>query len=226
LSKLRWQSLPPNGFCAGALPDPRLDRFGKYCEDLGQYTADNFEGFLQRLTGLGALVFSSSQYNDIGLWNWQTTSGLQTISTTRGFWGGSATPSTPPIQNADLSAVQFVAVIRTADDPGKTVPLRLYFNSVTHNYRSSVVPPQQWCAPGICGKNAWAAVPGLNGLMGYVYTAPNLVPAGLTAVPLKSWSTAASSNIQQAQFILLPDGVAPPPRFHFGGAVIGYGIGE
>jgi hypothetical protein len=231
MSKLRWQILPPRNFCGLRLPDPRLyhDHETQFCEDLGQFsTAGSFTHGLQILRNKGALVFSSSQFNDIGLWIWH--SGLSTITTTRGFWGGASGGSYPPVPDAgyENDTPTYVSSILTADVPGKTKPLRLYFNPTTLTYRSSTSPPSTWCTDPGCQPNSWTAVPDEEGgLVGYVYTDGNL-PTGLAGVALRVWATTPlGTDIESTRFILLPQGVDGTAPFIFDhNRTEGYGLVE
>jgi hypothetical protein len=59
LSKLRWSTLPLGGGCT-ALPDPRVDSKGVFCDDLPQTT----------LEAKGALTYSASTFIDAGLYTY------------------------------------------------------------------------------------------------------------------------------------------------------------
>ncbi|HEY0986554.1 MAG TPA: ADYC domain-containing protein [Kofleriaceae bacterium] len=59
LSKLRWSTLPLGGGCT-ALPDPRVDSKGVFCDDLPQTT----------LELKGALTYSASSFIDAGLYTY------------------------------------------------------------------------------------------------------------------------------------------------------------
>jgi hypothetical protein len=59
LSKLRWSTLPLGGGCT-ALPDPRVDSKGTFCDDLPQVTLEQ----------KGALTFSASTFIDAGLYTY------------------------------------------------------------------------------------------------------------------------------------------------------------
>jgi hypothetical protein len=232
LSKLRWQVLPPRDFCTGGLRDPRLyhDHDVAFCEDLGQFgSSGSLALFLHNLRNKGALLFSSSQFNDIGLYVWH--SGQSTITTTRGFWGGVSGGTRPPVPDAgyDNDTPTYVASVLTAEDPGKTKPLRLYFNPTTQTYRSSISPPSDWCGNPGCLPNSWTAVPDEEGgLVGYVYYEGHDVPADHTGVPLHVWGTTpVGTDIENTRFILLPEGVEGPAPFTFDyNQTEGYGLVE
>jgi hypothetical protein len=59
LSKLRWSTLPLGGGCT-ALPDPRVDSKGKFCDDMPPITLEQ----------KGALTYSASTFIDAGLYTY------------------------------------------------------------------------------------------------------------------------------------------------------------
>lgn len=76
LSRLRWQSLPPNP-CPTELPDPRFDPNpeGKFCEE---YTNQDF-------IDEGVLIINGSKMMDGPLGKWRNPSNNDVVSTLRGF---------------------------------------------------------------------------------------------------------------------------------------------
>jgi hypothetical protein len=73
LSKLRWSTLPLGGECAG-LPDPRVDRHARFCEEYSE----------AELEQQGALIYNDSPFYDVGLYSWTESSGKGWF-TTSGF---------------------------------------------------------------------------------------------------------------------------------------------
>jgi hypothetical protein len=57
LSKRRWSTLPLGGNCPAQVPDPRVTRKAKFCEDTD-------------MEAKGALLYSSSSYMDAGLYSY------------------------------------------------------------------------------------------------------------------------------------------------------------
>jgi hypothetical protein len=228
LSKLRWQMLPPD-FCGDDLPDPRTRATGQYCEDLGGIDVDDFKGFLVRLKSQGALIFSSSRYNEVGLWNWFGTQN-RTITTTTGYWAGpEGGTSTPPRANAQSGAFSispsqqgFVGVVSVSAHAGMA-PLRLYFNNATKAYRTSIRPPTAWCGIIGCASNSWAST---GVIVGYVF-ADVTQARGARTVALRAWSTMEGTDVEQAKYILLPEGVAGKAPFtHLLSGIEGYAFAK
>lgn len=58
LSKRRWSTLPLGGDCPSRVPDPRVDRNAKFCDDLSS----------SDLERSGALIYSSRSFVDAGLY--------------------------------------------------------------------------------------------------------------------------------------------------------------
>lgn len=110
LSKLRWQTLPPDGYCASTLPDPRTTKGARYCEDIGT----------EELVNLGALVFSNSGSYERGLSTWLR--GSDRMLSSAGYNGGIG-PSDPPEPGYAPVQIEGIAFNNYLTD---TVLLRTY----------------------------------------------------------------------------------------------------
>lgn len=75
LSRTRWASLPLDP-CVGALPDPRVDPNGRYCEDIPDDELELIDG----------LVWNNSLVNDLPFHTWSN--GGDLVTTVRGFHDG------------------------------------------------------------------------------------------------------------------------------------------
>jgi hypothetical protein len=135
LSKLRWDSLPPGGYCPTALPDPRVKGSGGvFCEDLvGPVTS--LREFLASPALSGGIVFTSSQYNERTLVTWRK-SDDRIVSTDH--WDNSRVRNHPPAEGffIDPVADPRIAQVATIPKPGM-VMLRLYENTATHMHRTT-----------------------------------------------------------------------------------------
>jgi hypothetical protein len=143
LSRLRWDSLPPGGFCPGTMPDPRIKNSGGvFCEDLVG-PVSYLREFLASEGFGNADVFTSSQYNEKTLTTW--TNGLETIATTDPWSTASKTLNHPPADGfaVDVGSDPRVAQVYVNPKPGM-VPLRRYENTTTHVHRTTkdaLLPP-------------------------------------------------------------------------------------
>ncbi|HEY0192437.1 MAG TPA: ADYC domain-containing protein, partial [Kofleriaceae bacterium] len=73
LSKLRWATLPLGGNCPLTVPDPRVSRKGRFCDDMTDADFDN----------AGAVMFSSSALIDTGLATYSDATTGQHLTTTK-----------------------------------------------------------------------------------------------------------------------------------------------
>jgi hypothetical protein len=92
LSKLRWSNMPIGGYCAGVLPDPRVDVSAKDCDTLATSP--------EQL----ALLYDTKLFNS-SLWNTLTThvwrSGSDLVSSVDGYYSDpSVTPPLAPYRSA------------------------------------------------------------------------------------------------------------------------------
>lgn len=216
LSKLRWQSLPPGGYCPYVLPDPRLnDEFNRhpvFCDDLPGFpgTQPPSAAFMTYMRDTyGATVASMSQFNDRGLWAWPGDSTSDMISTTRGFWAGGLDRNATERPAAGFGNGQptFVARVLTAERPN-TKPLFLYRNASGH-YLTSSNPSLdvRRCTTFFC-MIPWVKQ---GGPLGWVYTEPRFVPEGQTPIALRQWVRKVNGVVMDT--VLLGDGVTPPPGY-------------
>jgi ADYC domain len=214
LAKWRWQVLPAGGLCAQQLPDPRVDRKGYFCDDVGS-SGNSFAGLLGELAEKGGLVFSASLINDRGLWFWRSDGGGQHpdyLSTTAGFWSGNLAdgPLDEPPQagyHIALGANSYIATIRTGTGPdaSATKPLYLYIEKATGLHRTTTdeLDEEHWKK--------------LGEPLGYVYETDH-VPEPFHAVELREQTLPFGAG---TQYVLAPAGV----QFNVDpGRVIGYGF--
>jgi hypothetical protein len=212
LSKLRWQALPPGGLCASSLPDPRIEGPGKFCEEMGEYETRPFKEFLLKLRQKGALIFSSSQFNDVGLWIWRkplNNSSYAYMTTTKGFWGGADTAATRLPEEGYMPTGFFVADISTIKRTPQMRELKLVKNRNTGITRATTQTIS--CAGGKC--------PYITTSLGYVYATREEVPAPFVPVGLRNWT-----NPSQGTFVLMPDGQDLPLAGFLPGDLEGWGF--
>lgn len=211
LSKLRWQALPPNPPCAN-LPDPRVVEGGTFCEELGgrDILAPDF---LLNLRRQGALVFSSSQRNDAGLWVWETVGrdGVRYQTTTAGFWGGSSGQTAPPAHgyNVVLNFPSFQGSVLTVDRGPETIPLWQFFDASSGIYRTSIDPRP----PG-----AWSS----RKIIGYVYEHAESVPAPFVPVRLRGMTRTVGTVTDY--LLISVRTLEPPDGYTDSGMNEGYGF--
>lgn len=105
LSKLRWSTLPLGGDCPLTVPDPRVTRKARFCED---YTDAEFDA-------AGAVLFSSSSFIDVGLYTWSDPSSGQHLTTTK--LQPSAYPSAPVWSTTPPPGTRFPLATPPSGDP-------------------------------------------------------------------------------------------------------------
>jgi hypothetical protein len=197
LSKLRWQSLRPKGPCPSILADPRYpyDEIvprRHFCEQYEGFSGTPNREFLQRLRDdKGVSVVSFSQYNDLGLYSWFNPTTRDRLATTQGFWStivGQVVAPKPGYKVDGPTTAEQAWVAGILKDPrDHTRALRLFYNSATHEYRSTTSPffGVQVCSPpGSCGPNPWQ----LKGILGYVFTDAMYVGPPFKAVELHNFT--------------------------------------
>jgi hypothetical protein len=193
LSKLRWASMVPGGYCPAILPDPRIYKDAHYCEDLGPMGPQSpFISFLLALRGKSALVFSSSTINQAGLLTWWKNDSTDRVATSAGYWAGEQGASQPPYDNYQsgvtvpgINKPAFVAnVFKDQDAQGVRIALHVYRNLSTGDRYTSTKPLAELntCPPWPpC--HQWTD----EGVIGWVYASENQVPSPLIPVALRTW---------------------------------------
>jgi hypothetical protein len=230
LSKLRWQSLPPGGYCPNTLPDPRLNsEFGNryvFCDDLPGFPGDRppSVAFMTYVHDTyGATAVSMSQFNDRGLWAWPADSTNDMLTTTRGFWAGGLSRSATdrPAPGFGNSRPTFVSRVLTAERVGTTKALYLYRKASGH-YRTTTDPSLDAgrCTALLC-PIPWVKQ---GGPIGWVYTAPGLVPEGQTPIELRQWVKRINGVVIDT--VLLGSFVAAPAGYEIDASapIEGYGF--
>jgi hypothetical protein len=224
LAKLRWQALPPGGYCEEQLPDPRTRPVGggQFCEDMGSFRG--VVGFLNMLAQHEAILFSSSQVNDVGLWRWHKKAVDSYVVTTHGFWAGMnkymQTLSPPDQTDYTIDPDEYdayVANILAADGGPTTKPLNLY----TRTYIPPGLPPRiEYRTTAQTGLTPdWELVETL----GYIYEGQQAsynVPKEFWGVQLHEFTrTDANGHIEY----VLSSYSSSPPGFD-NGIIEGYGF--
>jgi hypothetical protein len=188
---LRWDTLPPGGFCGGVLPDPRIKGSGgKFCEDLFG-PLDSAVSLQNALFEHPALLFSRSQFNTRALTTFKNGS-LYLVSGAP--WNEDTHVFPAPGYAVDMTEYPSIAQVLTRSMHGAQVELVLYRNRVTGVFRTTATPPG----------GLWDRVDSA----GWIFKKSSLVPAGLQAVLLVGWSDSANSR-----YLLLRSGQTPPPAY-------------
>jgi hypothetical protein len=235
LSKLRWQSLPPGGFCPNKVPDPRLaTEFYHptvFCDDLPGFPADQTVSapFLTYMRDTyGATLASMSQFNDRGLWAWNADSGNDMLTTSEGFWAGTLSRSGTerPKAGYGLMSPTFVSRVLTSAPAraGTARPLYVYRNRNTGDYRTTTARlDYRICGPLVClPPPPWVRQ---GGALGWIYVNATDVPEGQTPIPLRQWVRKVNGTIVDT--VLLGDTQESPAGYEpesTTGAVEGYGF--
>ncbi|MEM9490396.1 MAG: hypothetical protein AAGC55_14715, partial [Myxococcota bacterium] len=154
LSKLRYQSLPPEP-CGPDLPDPRFDNGGGggfFCEDLPAPQLD-------QLLAAGALVYSLSPMLDRGLWQWSNGTGT-TLTTTQGFYCGSAGCLEPPEPGFTSATYEGAILIRPRADTKPLWSCHRLARRATTSAPGSL--PSSYTCDQLEGHVLIAAIPGVT----------------------------------------------------------------
>ena len=147
LTKLRWSTLPLGGTCPLALPDPRIEWKGKFCEDMSY----------AELEAHGALLYSGSTYIDAGLYSYAdapTSAHLSTTNLLPGSVGqppdwqvapppGSIFPQ--PGQPVRLEATIF-SVALPPEMPRDDLPVLRSYQCESGDYLTTTSEPPAGCA--------------------------------------------------------------------------------
>ena len=154
LSKRRWSTLPLGGNCPLQLPDPRVDRKSKFCEDMD-------------MEAKGALLYSSSSYRDSGLYTYTEPASQLRLTTAslvpqaQGLlpvWTLSPPPAGVPFPVAG-QPVQFEATIFAAALP-VTIPDTELVKLYSYHCQDDLITTTSELADPSCAKIA---------VEGYVY---------------------------------------------------------
>jgi hypothetical protein len=194
LSKLRWDSLPPGGFCNSRLPDPRLKgSTGKFCEDYAGPLASASDVF-SALGAAHAKVFSASQFNERSLWVWKHDTDYITSALS---WNQNDAAHVPAAgYQVDVSKYKQIAMVLAQPSPdGQSIPLNRYRNPQTNEIRTTTEPMSL----------RWSLVE----RVGWVYSSEQVLPSDVALVRLVRWSNAAGTRS-----VLLRDGQVPPASYN------------
>jgi hypothetical protein len=206
LSKYRWQSLPLGHLCQGSLPDPRLLRFpfAAFCEDLVPRPNDGGLGLLRGLRAKGAVVFSSSKFNEIGLWVWRNVQGRY-LTTTSGLLSGANAPTPTAYPSDGYGVPQFAATILRHNKNLAAVPLYLFRgdNGLFRATRDRVIADSE-CRFTRC-RQRWTRVQTL----GFIFPDQGSVPSRFKAVALISW-VRPTMDPTMSEYVLMPEGMDMP----------------
>ena len=136
LSKLRWQTIKPAGYCA-SIPDPRRDPLAPPCDGYGDRPL---------LIGMGAHLFSGSAFIDKGLWQWQNAGDPYT--TTQGYWSAIPADLVPPEPGFAMLTFEGALFSPTAPPevrPLANTPLYSYRDGAGHHLTTrQATPPAGW----------------------------------------------------------------------------------
>jgi hypothetical protein len=147
LSKLRWSSLPPGGYCPRLVPDPRTLEGradgGRFCDELS----------VDQLHVAGAEFITGSELMDLAMYLWESPSG-ELVSTGSGYVENGTAVTTPfaayeGYQLSSSASTQRYVIVRNLPGSLTLADVTPVYSQQTMNKSDRVVAPVNALGQGV-----------------------------------------------------------------------------